>query len=81
MSFRIYSGIPGRVVSVQTDDNGTFEVVGQGQAHELDVDLRFAQVHVAGGGIQQAQRVVGIEDGSRFEVILLNDLVRIERRP
>lgn len=81
MPFRIYSGIPDRVVSVQTDDEETYEVVGQGQANELTVNLRFAQVHVDGGGIEQAQRVVGIADGSRFEVILLNNRVRIEPRP
>ncbi len=81
MAYRIYSEIPGRVVSVQTDDQGTFAVVGQGQAHELIVNLKFAEVHVAGGGITQAQRVVGIEDGSRFKVILLNDTVRIQPTP
>jgi hypothetical protein len=81
MAFNIFSGIPGRVVSVQTDDQGTFAVVGQGQAHELAVNLKFAQVHVAGGNITQAQRVVGIENGSRFETVLLNDTVRIQPRP
>jgi hypothetical protein len=81
MAFRIYSAIPGRVVSVQTDDQGTFEVVGQGVAHERQVNLRFAEVHVAGGGINQAQRVVGIENGARLEVRLLNDTVRIQPVP
>lgn len=78
MAFFIYSGIPGRVVSVQIDDVGMFAVVGQGQAHELNVNLKFAEVHVSGGGIAQAQRLVGIENGSRFEVRLLNDAVRLQ---
>lgn len=81
MAFSIYSGIPDRVVSVQIDDQGGFGVVGVGRAHEIQVNLRFAQVHVAGGGITQAQRVVGIENGSRFEVRLLNNNVRIQPTP
>lgn len=82
MSFNIFSSIPGRVVSVQIDDQGTFNVVGQGQAHELLVNLRYAQVHVAGApAVTQAQRLVGIENGSRLEVLLLNDQVRLQPRP
>jgi hypothetical protein len=81
MAFRIFSGIPDRVVSVQIDDQGAFGVVGVGQAHELAVNLRFAQVHVAGAGVTQAQRVVGIENGSRLEVLMTNNRVRIQPRP
>lgn len=83
MSFTIYSGMPGHVVSVQVDEFGAFNVIGQGQAHALLVPLRFAQVHVAGlaPNQQQAPRLPGIDDGSRFEVTLLNNAVRITPRP
>ncbi|OYO28046.1 hypothetical protein [Janthinobacterium sp. PC23-8] len=82
MAFHIFSGIPGRVVSVQVDDQGLFNVVGQGQAHELLVNLHYAQVHVAGApAVRQAQRLPGIANGSRLEVILLNDQVRLQPRP
>ncbi len=80
MAFEIFSGIPGRVVSVQVDQDGLFEVVG-GPGHGRNVNLKFVQVHVAGGGIEQAPRVTGVANGSRFEVILLNDRVRIQPVP
>lgn len=82
MAFTIFSGIPGRVVSVQIDDQGTYNVMGQDQAHEQNVPLQYAQVHVAGApAVTQAQRLPGIANGSRFEVILLNDQVRLQPRP
>lgn len=82
MAFFIYSGIPGRVVSVQIDDQGTFNVIGNSQATELTVPLQYAQVHVAGApAVTQAQRLPGIANGSRLEVILLNDAVRLQPRP
>ncbi|NIA00812.1 hypothetical protein [Massilia sp. CCM 8734] len=82
MAFTIFSGIPGRVVSVQVDDQGTYNVMGQAQAHELHVPLQYAQVHVAGApAVTQAQRLPGIANGSRLEVILLNDQVRLQPRP
>ncbi len=79
MAFEIFSGIPGRVVSVQIDQEGLFEVVGPDPGR--NVNLNFVQVHVSGGGITQAQRVTGVANGSRFEVILLNDRVRIQPVP
>ena len=76
MAFHIYSAI-NNVVSVQTDMQSTFEVVGQGQAHELLVNLNFAKVHVAGDGITQAPTFTGAS-GLRFEVQLRNNNVTIQ---
>ncbi len=81
MAFTVYSGIPGRVVSVQVDMEGTFDVVGQGPQNERHVDLKFAQVHVAGSNVDQAQRVVGVEDGTRFAVVLRGRQVVIQPSP
>lgn len=81
MTFTIYSGIPGRVVSVQVDDQGSYDVVGLGATHARAVNMGFADVHVAGGGITQAQRVTGVANGSKYEVVLLNNAVRIQPRP
>ena len=80
MAFTIYSDIS-NVVSVQTDEHGTFEVVGQGAAHARQVNLGYAQVHVAGTHnnkpIKQAQRYTGA-NGMHFKVEIVNDQVRIQ---
>ncbi len=82
MSFQIYSDIPDpdRVVSVQVDDSGTFDVIGDVN-HKFTVDLQFAQTHVSGGGITQAQRVVGIANGSCYRVWINNGQVRVDPSP
>jgi hypothetical protein len=80
MSYQIYSDIPNRVVSVLVDNNGTFAIIGDVN-HKFTVDLSFAEVHVNGGGINQAQRVVGIEDGSCYRVWILNGQVRVDPSP
>lgn len=80
MSFEIYSDIADRIVSVQVDDQGTFDVVGDVN-HKKTVPLRFAEVQVNGGGITQAPRVVGIEDNSCYRVWILNAQVRVDPSP
>jgi hypothetical protein len=84
MAFTIYSDIPNHVVRVQTDMQGTRQVVSNQANNPTHVDLSFAEVNVAldgVGNIQQAPRVLGIENGDRFRVILdpNTNLVRIER--
>lgn len=81
MAFTIYSDTgAAHVVSVQTDEHGAFEVVGDIH-HRRAVNLGFAQVHVTGAGITQAQRVVGVQNGAHFRVSLLNNGVRIDPVP
>jgi hypothetical protein len=70
MPFSIYSAIPARVVSVQTDMQGTYQVVGD-QHHQLQVNLNFAKIHVNGDGITQAPTFNGAN--GRLEVRLLNN--------
>lgn len=76
MAFTIFSQIPNRIVSVQIDNDGTFDVVGDAE-HARQVNLQFVQVHVNGNGIIQAQRVLGVEDGDIFSVELNGNLVII----
>ena len=80
MAFTIYSDIS-NVVSVKTDEHGTFEVVGQGKAHAKHVNMGYAEVHVAGKhnnrDIKQAQRHTGA-NGMSFKVEIVNDEVRIQ---
>lgn len=75
MAFRIYSAIPTRVVSVQIDMDGDFDVVGD-QAHERQVNLNFAKVQVNGGGITQAPTFTSATN-LRLEVRLVNTTVTI----
>lgn len=77
MAFRIYSAIPNRVVSVQVDMDGQFDVIG-GANNPNTVNLGFARVHVAGGGIQQAARVMGIDDGDLFQMSLQGNQVQVD---
>ena len=77
MSYQIYSDIPDRVVSVLVDNNGMYAVIGDVN-HKFTVDLRFAEVHVNGPGINQAQRVVGIDNGSCYRVWIVNGQVRVD---
>jgi len=75
MAFHIYSAIPARVVSVQIDMDGNFNVVGD-QAHQQQVDLNFAKVQVNGAGIIQAPTFTNANN-LRLEVRLVNDTVTI----
>ncbi|MGL5605842.1 MAG: hypothetical protein ACRDDP_11275 [Plesiomonas sp.] len=59
MSFKIRSNIPNRVVSVQVDMNGLFNVIGP---VDTVVNLGFAKVHVSGQNIIQAPQMIGLED-------------------
>lgn len=77
MSFQIYSDIADRIVSVQVDDQGTFDVVGDVN-HKKTVPLSFAKVHVNGDGITQAPCVAGIEANSCYKVWILNAQVRVD---
>ena len=81
MAFTIYSQItnPANVVSVQTDEHGTFQVIGRDAGHAAHVNLGYVQVHVSGPGIaQQPARYVGAHDGSKFKVELMNNQPRIQ---
>ena len=75
MPFSIYSAIPARVVSVQTDMQDTYQVVGN-QNHPLQVNLTFAKVHVNGDGITQAPTFTGAN--GFLEVRLYRNEVRIQ---
>jgi hypothetical protein len=80
MAFTIYSDIS-NVVSVKTDEHGTFEVVGQGPSHARTVNMGYAEVHVAGKhndhDIKQAHRYIGAT-GLKFKVEIVNDEVRLQ---
>jgi hypothetical protein len=80
MAFTIYSNIISNVVSVKTDELGTFQVVGTGPTSARTVNLGYAEVHVAGPAIRQAQRYTEA-NGMHFKVVLVNNDVRIQPVP
>lgn len=69
MAFQIYSAIPNNIVAVQIDMQGGFDVVGNIN-HQKTVNLGFAQVHVTGNNLQQAARLLGLENGDVVRVDL-----------
>lgn len=72
MSYHIRSNIPDRVVSVQIDMNGSFNVIGPAPT---PVNLGFANVHVNGPNIIQAPQMNGLEDVDVVTVYLKGNQV------
>ncbi len=65
-----------RIISVLIEDSGTFDVIGDVN-RKFTVYLKFAETHVSGVRITQAQRVVGINNGPRYRVWVINGQVRV----